>query len=256
MSASQRSEPVPPTPAGDPASDPDRPEGAAPGGLPGAGGVDSDLLAALLNGMDAGLFALDADGTVTHWNREAERVLGWSAAEAIGRRGLGGWAARDADAGAMEDRLLAAMASPGRQVHEFPLLTRDGGRVLVRAQSSAVPRSSGRSPGVYCAFSEAHTQMDLERSVALSEALLDSTAWGVVVVDADLRPAVVNSHAAQALRTGRSTMLGRPLGDLLVEGAEEVESALRHVLAEGAPPAPAELWVTLGGGRPAGAPAR
>ncbi|MGW4569377.1 PAS domain-containing protein, partial [Streptomyces sp. NPDC004561] len=24
---------------------------------------------------------------VTHWNREAERILGWTAAEAVGRRG-------------------------------------------------------------------------------------------------------------------------------------------------------------------------
>ncbi|KUJ69852.1 hypothetical protein ACZ90_08670 [Streptomyces albus subsp. albus] len=256
MSASQRSEPVPPTPAGNPPPDPDGAGGAAADSCAGPSRDDSDLLTALLNGMDAGLFALDADGAVTHWNREAERILGWSAAEAIGRRGLGGWAARGADAGEMEDRLLAAMVAPGRQVHEFPLLTRDGGRVLVRAQASAVQRASGRPAGVYCAFSEAQTQMDLERSVALSEALLDNTAWGVVVVDADLRPAVVNSQAAHALRTGRSTMLGRPLGDLLSEGVEEVEAALQHVLAEGAPPAPAELWVSLRGGGSPGAPAR
>ena len=35
--------------------------------------------------MDAALCAFDADGVVTHWNREAERILGWSAAEAVGR---------------------------------------------------------------------------------------------------------------------------------------------------------------------------
>ncbi len=40
-------------------------------------------------------------------------------------------------------------------------------------------------------------------------------------------------------------MLGRPLGELLTQGVEELESALTHVLAEGAPPAPAELWVAV-----------
>ena len=54
----------------------------------------SDLLAALLDGMDAALCAFDADGVVTHWNREAERILGWTAAEAVGRRGFAGWAVR------------------------------------------------------------------------------------------------------------------------------------------------------------------
>lgn len=62
----------------------------------------SDLLAALLDGMDAALCAFDADGVVTHWNREAERILGWSAEEAVGRRGFAGWAVRTADAEEVE----------------------------------------------------------------------------------------------------------------------------------------------------------
>jgi PAS domain S-box-containing protein len=205
----------------------------------------SDLLAALLDGMDAALCALDADGVVTHWNREAERILGWSAAEAVGRRGFAGWAVRSADAAEVEARLMSAMAAPGRQVHEFALLTKDGGRVLVRTQSAAVRGPDGKPAGVYCAFSEVHTQIDLERSIALSEALFDDASWGVVLVDADLRPAVVNAHAARALGIGRTAVLGRPLGDLLAQGVEDLESALTHVLAEGAPPAPAEIWVSV-----------
>ncbi|MGW1027382.1 PAS domain-containing protein [Streptomyces sp. NPDC002577] len=205
----------------------------------------SDLLAALLDGMDAALCAFDADGVVTHWNREAERILGWSAAEAVGRRGLAGWAVRAADAEEVEGRLLSAMQAPGRQVHEFALLTKDGGRVLVRTQSAAVRGQDGKPAGVYCAFSEVHAQIDLERSIALSEALFEDASWGVVLVDADLRPALVNAHAARALGSGRTAPLGRPLGELLGQGAEELESALTHVLAEGTPPAPAEMWVTV-----------
>ncbi|GGZ94980.1 PAS domain-containing protein [Streptomyces echinoruber] len=205
----------------------------------------ADLLAALLDGMDAALCAFDADGVVTHWNREAERILGWTAAEAVGRKGLAGWALRSADAEEVEGRLMAAMRSPGRQVDEFALVTKDGGRVLVRTQSAAVRGPDGTPAGVYCAFSEVHAQIDLERSIALSEALFEDASWGVVLVDADLRPAVVNAHAARALGTGRTDVLGRPLGDLLSQGVEELENALTHVLAEGAPPAPAEIWVTV-----------
>nr|WP_268969346.1 PAS domain-containing protein [Streptomyces lycii] len=214
---------------------------------------DSDLLAALLDGMDAALCAFDADGVVTHWNREAERVLGWSAEEAVGRRGFAGWAVRTADAEEIEQRLLDAMKAPGRQVHEFALLTKDGGRVLVRTQSAAVQSADGEPAGVYCAFSEAHAQIDLERSIALSEALFEDAGWGVVLVDADLRPAVVNKHALRAFGTARPALLGRPLGELLSDGVEELESALQHVLAEGTPPAPNEIWVTV---RPASDSAR
>ncbi|MFJ3892964.1 PAS domain-containing protein [Streptomyces sp. NPDC090083] len=220
---------------------PDEPE--RDDGPEGAGG--SDLLAALLDGMDAALCAFDADGVLTHWNREAERILGWTAAEAVGRHGLAGWAVRTADAEEVEARLMSAMRAPGRQVNEFALLTKDGGRVLVRTQSAAVRGPDGKPAGIYCAFSEVHAQIDLERSIALSEALFEDASWGVVLVDADLRPAVVNSHAARALGTGRTSVLGRPLGELLAQGVEELEAALTHVLAEGAPPAPAEIWVSV-----------
>ncbi|GHB16907.1 MULTISPECIES: PAS domain-containing protein [Streptomyces] len=217
-----------------------------PGREPPAGTVPgSQLLAALLDGMDAALCAFDADGAITHWNREAERILGWSAAEAVGRTGFAGWAVRSADAGDVQGWLMAAMGTPGRQVHEFALLRKDGGRVLVRTQSSGVRGEDGKPAGVYCAFSEVHAQIDLERSIALSEALLEDASWGVVLVDVDLRPTVVNAYAARALGGRRTALLGRPLGELVVQGVEDLEGALQHVLAEGAPSAPAELWVTL-----------
>ncbi|MEV6317400.1 PAS domain-containing protein [Streptomyces sp. NPDC051776] len=236
-SAAAHGEEPPPGPAGPaPAPEP-RPKDSE----------DTDLLAALLDGMDAALCAFDADGVVTHWNREAQRILGWSAEEAIGRRGLSGWAVRTADADEVEGRLLAAMNAPGRQVHDFALLTKDGGRVLVRTQSAGVRGADGRAAGVYCAFSEVHAQIDLERSIALSEALFDDAPWGAVLIDADLRPAVANAYAARALRVGRTAVLGRPLGELLSQGLEELESAFQHVLAEGAPAAPADVWVTLRG---------
>ncbi|MFI1165860.1 PAS domain-containing protein [Streptomyces sp. NPDC020801] len=247
VSASRRSGttdelgPDEPEPERDGPQDTDGPNG--PEGPEGPDG--SDLLAALLDGMDAALCAFDAHGVVTHWNREAERILGWTASEAVGRHGFAGWAVRSADAEEVEGRLMSAMHAPGRQVHEFALLTKDGGRVLVRTQSAAVRGPDGKAAGLYCAFSEVHAQIDLERSIALSEALFEDASWGVVLVDADLRAAVVNAHAARALGTGRTAALGRPLGELLSQGVEELESALTHVLAEGAPPAPAEIWVSV-----------
>ncbi|MFD9717335.1 PAS domain-containing protein [Streptomyces sp. NPDC059076] len=207
----------------------------------------SELLAALLDGMDAALCAFAADGTITHWNREAERILGWSPDEAVGRRGFTGWAVRRADADEVARRLMAVMAAPGRQVDEFALLRKDGGRVLVRIQSARVLGADGSPAGVYCAFSEVHAQIDLERSIALSEALFDDASWGVVLVDVDLRPTTVNGYAERALAAGGGSPLGRPLGEMVVDGVEQLESSLHHVLAEGAQRGLSELWVTLAG---------
>ncbi|WP_253194895.1 PAS domain-containing protein [Streptomyces sp. MP131-18] len=209
---------------------------------------DDRLLSALLDGMDAALFAVDSGGRITHWNRQAERLLGWTAEQAVGRKGLGGWAVRDADATDVNDRLLGVLrrtADPsGRQVQEFPLLRRDGGRLLVRAQVSAVRAPDGRSTGAYCAFSEVHAQLDLERNLSLSEALLADSPWAVLIVDPDLRTVAANGRVAQALDITPVDMLGEPLAEFFGTGMEELESALEHTLAGQAPDGPVELWLT------------
>ncbi|WP_055589978.1 PAS domain-containing protein [Streptacidiphilus griseoplanus] len=217
---------------------------------------DRTLLAALMEAMEVGLCALASDGTVTHWNREAERLLGWSAEEAVGRPGLAGWAVREADAVAVAALLEDAAAEGRRRVQEFALLTRDGRRVLVRAQVSAVrdipaadghPEGHTERGGLYFAFSEARSQVDLERSLGLSEALFEEAPLAVVLVDADLRPAAVGASAARTLGVERSALLGHPLGEVLRDGVEELESALQQVLGTGEPLGGVKLWGTLRG---------
>ncbi|WP_377270714.1 PAS domain-containing protein [Peterkaempfera sp. SMS 1(5)a] len=214
---------------------------------------DRVLLTALMEAMEVGLCALAADGSVTHWNREAERLLGWTAEEAVGRPGLAGWAVREADAAAVAALLQDAAAEGRRRVQEFALLTRDGRRVLVRAQVSAVrgaePATDGHGDrcSLYFAFSEARSQVDLERSLGLSEALFEEAPLAVVLVDADLRPAAVGASAARTLGVERSALLGHPLGEVLRDGVEELESALQHVLATGEPLGGVKLWGTLRG---------
>ena len=219
--------------------------------------ADTRLLAVLLDGMEVGFAAMDSDGVLTHWNREATRLLGWTAAEAVGRSGLDGWALRPGDADAVRAQLLAGAAAPGdppagydtapgaARVHEFALLTRDGRRVLVRAQAHQVTAADGGPLGLYFAFSEAGAQVELERSLGLAEAMLDEAPTGVVLVDADLRPAAVGESAARWLDCERTSLLGHPLGEVLGDGVQELEAALQHVLATGKPLTGVKLWAAL-----------
>ncbi|MFC1409346.1 PAS domain-containing protein [Streptacidiphilus sp. N1-12] len=207
--------------------------------------ADARLLAALLDGMEVGLAAMDRDGVLTHWNREATRMLGWTAEESVGRNGLEGWALRPADAVAVRSQLLGASAGAPPRVHEFALLTRDGRRVLVRAQAHQVTAPDGRPLGLYFAFSEAGAQVELERSLALAEAMMDEAPTGVVLVDADLRPAAVGDSAARWLDCDRGALLGHPLGEVLGDGVQELEAALQHVLATGKALSGVKLWAAL-----------
>ena len=205
--------------------------------------ADARLLAVLLDGMEVGLAALDRDGVVTHWNREATRLLGWTAGEAVGRDGLAGWALRPADAEAVHLQLTDGHGA-GR-IHEFALTTRDGRRVLVRAQAHPLTAADGGPLGLYFAFSEAGAQVELERSLGLAEAMLDEAPTGVVLVDADLRPAAVGESAARWLDCERTALLGHPLGEVLGDGVQELEAALQHVLATGKPLSGVKLWAAL-----------
>ncbi|UED88533.1 PAS domain-containing protein [Streptomyces profundus] len=205
----------------------------------------------MLDGMDAALFALDTTGRVTHWNQRAEGLLGWTAEQAVGRAGLGGWLVREADeaeavAGLLAVARPAADAGPdARQVRHLPFRRADGGRALMRVASTAIRDAAGRPVGVYCAFGEVLAQLDLERDLALSAALLGEAAWGVLLVDADLRVVAANGRAADALSAAPVGLLGEPLAEFLSGGFDELESALEHSLAGQPPRDPVELWVTL-----------
>ncbi len=61
---------------------------------------------------------------------------------------------------------MSAMDAPGRLRCTSSRCCWDGGRVLVRTQSAGVRSADGKPAGVYCAFSEVHAQIDLERAIA------------------------------------------------------------------------------------------
>ncbi len=229
------------------------PEGVPDGTAPTDQMVPDDrLLSALLDGMDAALFALDTTGRVTHWNQRAEALLGWTADQVVGRTGLGGWLVREADEAEALAGLLAVSRPPAdgrpdaRQVRQLPFRRADGGRGLMRVATTAIRDTAGRPIGVYCAFGEALAQLDLERDLALSAALLGEAAWGVLVLDADLRVVAANGRGADGLSAAPVGLLGEPLAEFLAGGFEELESALEHSLAGQPPRDPVELWITLG----------
>jgi PAS domain S-box-containing protein len=69
----------------------------------------------------------DRDGVITAWNPGADKLLGWSAAEAIGRHTRMIYTLADQEAGAPEDEMRRA-AAEGRSVNERWHVRNDGTR--------------------------------------------------------------------------------------------------------------------------------
>ena len=89
---------------------------------------DQTLLAAILDSaMDFAIIALDPDNKVTLWNPGAEKILGWTAEEMMGRSGELIFIPEDRAAGAVEAELTKAITN-GRAEDERWHARKDGSR--------------------------------------------------------------------------------------------------------------------------------
>ncbi|HEY1379368.1 MAG TPA: PAS domain S-box protein [Gemmataceae bacterium] len=96
--------------------------------------------AALLDEATDAILVEDPDGRVTFWNRGAERLYGWRAAEAIGRESA------ELTGGSPIERAepLAAVAVAGEWVGELHQARRDGRAVIVASRWTLLRDAAGR----------------------------------------------------------------------------------------------------------------
>ncbi|GAA3137062.1 hypothetical protein GCM10010466_29860 [Planomonospora alba] len=145
--------------------------------------------------------SVDAAGTVTEWNRAAERLFGWSREEAVGRDAgeliVPARLRRAYREGLRRVRETGGRAVAGRRL-ELTAADRHGGEFPVEAAVQADP---GQDPPVFHAFlhdisARRAVREQLERDRTFLAALLDSIEAGVAACDADGRIVLFN----QAMR--------------------------------------------------------
>ena len=103
--------------------------------------------AKLLDQVDAAVVATDLDGIVTHWNQGATRMMGWTAAHALGKRAeeLEGWGPR---AAATLPAVRKRVASGHNHDVELRLTRRDGSRFDAYLTASPVRDDDGELLGM------------------------------------------------------------------------------------------------------------
>ena len=101
--------------------------------------------AALLDKAQDAILLLDLDDRIVFWNKGAERIYGWSAAEAIGRKPLslimgGATSPRHAEA-------MKTVAQRGEWSGELQETTKDGKTVTVQGRCNVIFDEQGRAKG-------------------------------------------------------------------------------------------------------------
>jgi PAS domain S-box-containing protein len=178
----------------------------------------ADLGTAALDGVDAATFVYAVDGTVTAWMAGAQRLLGWTPAEAVGRPvwelflGRRHWAAGRA--------ILEAVARTGRWSGELEFERRDGstfhGHVRDRLVRDPDGGSTGRIVGVVTNTSARHSAE--HRAAAASRALCELAETmrdGWIATDAAGRITRVNGAALRMLGREERELVGHDMRQLV-----------------------------------------
>ena len=105
----------------------------------------SGRLAAIVDSSDDAIVSKTLDGVITSWNRGAERIFGWTAAEAVGRHIT---MIIPRERWAEEDDVLARIRR-GERVHHFETVrvTRDGRLLDISLTVSPIRDPEGRVVG-------------------------------------------------------------------------------------------------------------
>ncbi|MGW1887202.1 SpoIIE family protein phosphatase [Streptomyces sp. NPDC001970] len=187
----------------------------------------------------AAIALLDAEGTVVGWTQAAQQLVGYSAAEVVGRPGAFLLAATEDRAKA--PTVVEESSARGRWSGFVNVLHRDGRRLDVRLCVSSLYGQDGRARWVVSAidkvtFPSWGADGSLVHSIPAALNLQSHVPIGVVIRDTQLRCTWVND--TQGLKDG--IPLHRRLGCTLSEAvpgpeAETIEALMRQVLESGVP---------------------
>jgi PAS domain S-box-containing protein len=166
--------------------------------------------ARLLETLHDAVIGLDAALCVRCWNPAAERLYGWNASEVLGRHVRDVLRTEFADGEAGRERLFREIAAAGRVRTNLVQYRRDGSRIEIDGESTAIRGPEGAITGYLLANRDVterkQTAAALRASEAKFRAAFHGANTGILLIDAEGRVLEFN----RAFRT----LLGYDLEEL------------------------------------------
>ncbi|HYO83487.1 MAG TPA: PAS domain S-box protein [Bryobacteraceae bacterium] len=197
---------------------------------------------------DLAIFSLDRYGHVQSWNSGAERLKGYTAAEAIGIH-FSIFYPPEAVQEGYPEALLRRARDAGSAVDEGWRVRRDGSRFWAEVTITALLDAAGRLRGfskVTRDDTKRHRYVTaLERSEATTRALLESAAQAIIGVDSTGTIRIANVAVEQMFGYSREDLIGSQLETLLPEAIREQHRAHRGSYTSRPHPRPMGIGMDL-----------
>src|SRR5919108_956660 len=185
-------------------------------------------LAAVVESADEVILSKDLDGVITSWNRSAERVFGWTAAEAIGRH----ITLIVPDERHAEEEQVLARVRRGERVDSFETIrmTKDRRLVDVAISVSPVRDSLGRVVGASTIALDITERRRFDETRARLAAIVESSEDVIVSKSLDGIITSWNRAAERLFGWTAAEAVGQPIMLIIPDDRrEEEESVLARV---------------------------
>jgi PAS domain S-box-containing protein len=172
--------------------------------------------AALLDVIDVAVVATDDTGIVTHWNRGADVLYGWTRDEATGRRASELIIADDAPS---RIAIVDDLRRHGRWEGRVCMRRKDGSIFPAHVRDALVVDADGEPSGMIGVSIDVTTTIAAEDSLRDARnhlaAVTDSMGEGLLVLDSAGRVTLMNRAAEELLGWTLAGLRGRVLHDLV-----------------------------------------
>jgi PAS domain S-box-containing protein len=172
--------------------------------------VEVRTQAALLDEVDAAVIATDPEGRITHWNRGAESLYGWTSREAAGRY------VQELVVPVSDDRAEQIVAEVTREGHwegEFAVRHKDGTVFPAYVRDRLITNEEGQPTGMIGVSVDMSERVASERALSAARdylrAVTDSIGEGLFTVDTEGRVTYMNEAAEQLLGWSSEELKGR-----------------------------------------------
>jgi PAS domain S-box-containing protein len=171
------------------------------------------LLAAIVDSSDDAIISKNLDGTITTWNKGAERIFGYSPKEAVGRQIT---ILIPPDRQDQETTILERLRRGERIDHyETVRLHKNGTALDISLTISPLKDGAGRVVGASKVARDVTERKRAEQVLSERAKLLDLSNDAIMVRDGDDRVTYLNKSASELYGFSREEAIGRVTHDLL-----------------------------------------